>query len=171
MMADDLQKPVSDTAAQVIAELNSGYSHGGGPKKEILGITLVTATSDPARNDITALVDVNAYQESPYGDSANTRRSFRLSLAVVQELSGTAPDFRGSFAGAAREMAAQLEKEREPFLREQAEALAARQAQERVDDIRRVENWCDQGLPTNAPTVVRRPLRLTRKNGFRVTHG
>lgn len=166
-MAEDIQKPAPDAVAQVVAELKSGFYYGGGPKKQLLGVTMAMATSAPAENDITALIDITAYEESPWGDSANTQRSFRLSLAEVKVLSETAPLFNGAFFEIALKMTEQLERERAPFLLEQAACEAA----QRAEQARQVEEWCDQGLPTSAPTSVRTPLRLQRKNKFGVAYG
>ena len=134
------------TVDQVIAELNSGYGRMGacGPLKEINGITLKSAAPDRARREVKAVIAVEAYQESPYGDCAHTERAFYVSLGDVARLAETAPMFRPSFAKMARQLETRLEKERN----------ARRQA---------LEDWCNAGLPTKKSTKTLRPLRLKNR--------
>lgn len=103
------------SVAYVLRELKSGFgdaSSAVAPCKQITGVSLAIWRFDPEADDLYARIDVNAYQQSPYGDSANTRQGFVVTRAGVHELSRIAPDFRETFRDIAAEMDAALPAER-----------------------------------------------------------
>lgn len=165
-MAEDQAAELS-TVDKVIAELNSGYDRAGGPKKSILGVGFVVSWPDAEENKVIGLVDVSAYQEDPYGNSGSTRQSFHLTLQDAWTLAQKAPRFRENFAAAAKEMRGELKRVRKPLVQKMIAARANRRAEKHAENMRGVESWCDQGLPTNTPTAIRGPLRLkTGGNSF-----
>jgi hypothetical protein len=152
MSDDKLQQP-SAAVRQVIKELESCYSHAGGPKKEAASASIFTADSDPENNDITAQIDVHFYQESPWGDCGGSESHYTLTLADVRYLAQHAPELRDSFDRVAQKMDAQLKTDREPLVRRQ-------QAREHAENVQAIGAWCDQGLPTQSATGAMRPLKF-----------
>ena len=150
---DETEPPEPPVYDQVVRELDSGYkSEHTAAMKEITGVIMTGAASSPALDDIVATLAVCSDSQSPGYESYSNQRPFRVGLADVWRLAETAPGYRWRFNQFAADMVAQLEKD-----------IAASK--------RGVADWCDQGLPTQAPTAVGPPLRLRRKNGFQVTHG
>lgn len=127
---------------RVIRELNSGYqSQTTAAMKEITGVVLGSAASNPAKEEIVARIAVSAENQSPGYDTGSTQAVFDIGLPDLRRLAEAAPRYRAEFASIAQKVAGQLERD-----------VAAYQ--------RDVADWCDQGLPTKRPTALMRPLQL-----------
>lgn len=138
-------RPVYD---QVIAELNSSYREDSlsGPKKEVNSTVAINTVYNPAANEAMVTIAICSYQESPYGDCANTQRTFEVGLNDICRLAQNAPRHQFAFA--------EMEK-----------TVTAKLAEERAAYVKNVENWCDAGLPMQQPAAVLRPLRFKVKPG------
>ncbi|MDI1227296.1 MAG: hypothetical protein PSY14_06395 [bacterium] len=80
---------------EIIGELNSGYNESGvnGPSKTILGVNLNFA-EDTDSAELKGYLLIDAYQESPWGDSANTQRSFEVTSDLLKEVTIRATNFQ-----------------------------------------------------------------------------
>ena len=91
---DNSERSISE---EIIAELSSGYNESGfsGPSKSILGVNFTPATDTDSMTELKGLLTIDAHQESPWGDTANTQRSFEVTLDVLKAVAESATNFRG----------------------------------------------------------------------------
>ena len=128
--------PPKSLVDQIVDELNSGFKHGGGPCKEINGVEVGEPRFDSEHGKVMATVTVLAYQESPWGDSANTKRQFDVPIRDMRLLAEKSTDYRAQFARASASVEAQVAAFEKDFEKNRAE-----------------------GMPTGQPTTIMKPLR------------
>lgn len=78
---------MSEVIEKFIKEMKGGYGNSDScvsPCKEIIGVSMSYYNSH--NGEMWAMVEVNAEQQSPYGDRADTSESFRMTYPQIQEL-------------------------------------------------------------------------------------
>lgn len=103
----DLENEPLTTVEEVIRELKSGYGSSTSsiaPCKEIQSVELVQTEYNMEKREMLARIAVHAYRQSPYGDSANTSRTFFITRKDAAQLAACAPSHTQQFRHVAEKL-------------------------------------------------------------------